>query len=107
MSTPSLRRGAAYLQANVDPKLPVEQWPLDVLARKMGQYCYLMEDLSAEKLLQESGGDYEELRYYLHERSVQAYKQKVCRVRRLLQGLRSIKNINQYYYTNNNLNIYI
>ncbi len=61
----------------MNPKLPPEEWPLDALAAKMKQYCYLLEDLTPELLLQESGGDYEELRAYLRQRGADAYQQKV------------------------------
>lgn len=43
----------------------------------MKQYCYLLEDITPELLLKESGGDYEELRAYLRQRGTQAYQQKV------------------------------
>lgn len=67
------------MQANVNPTLPPKEWPLDALAAKMKQYCYLLEDITPELLLQESGGDYEELRAYLRQRGTQAYWAKVCR----------------------------
>ena len=65
------------MQANVNPTLPPGEWPLDALAAKMKQYCYLLEDITPELLLKESGGDYEELRGYLRQRGTQAYQQKV------------------------------
>lgn len=68
-------------QANLDPTLPVEEWQLDALANKMKQYCYLLEDLTPELLLSESGGDYEELRAYLRQRGIDAYQQKVTCLR--------------------------
>ncbi len=66
------------VQANVNPTLPPKEWPLDALAAKMKQYCYLLEDITPELLTAESGGDYEELRAYLRQRGTQAYQQKVC-----------------------------
>jgi hypothetical protein len=67
---------AAPVQANVNPTLPVKEWPLDALAAKMAQYCVLMADLTPELLLAESGGDYEALRAYLRRRGVEAYWKK-------------------------------
>ena len=66
-----------HAQANVNPTLPPKEWPLDALAAKMKQYCYLLEDITPELLLKESGGDYEELRAYLRQRGTRAYTQKV------------------------------
>ena len=43
----------------------------------MKQYCYMLSDLSAELLMQEANGDYEDLRDYLRQRAVDAYWQKV------------------------------
>ncbi len=61
----------------MNPTLPPAEWPLDALAAKMKQYCYLLEDIAPELLLKESGGDYEELRAYLRQRGTRAYQQKV------------------------------
>lgn len=68
---------ACGVQANVNPTLPPEEWPLDALAAKMKQYCYLLEDLTPELLREECGDDYEELRAYLRQRGTDAYWQKV------------------------------
>jgi hypothetical protein len=66
------------VQANVNPTVPPKEWPLDALAAKMKQYCYLLDDLTLELLMQESNnGDYEALRDYLRQRGVDAYWQKV------------------------------
>ena len=62
----------------MNPTLPPKEWPLDALAAKMKQYCYLLEDITPELLLKESGGDYEELRAYLRQRGTRAYTQKVA-----------------------------
>ena len=63
-------------QANVDPKLLPEQWPLDKLCERMAIFCYLVSDLTPDKVQEECGDDYEEVRYYLRERITDAYKQK-------------------------------
>ena len=68
---------ACLAQANVNPTLPPKEWPLQQLADKMQQYCYLLSDLEPELLAQEAKGDYEALRDYLRERGVEAYWQKV------------------------------
>ena len=65
------------MQANVDIQLAPEEWPLEPLATKMKQYCYLLEDLTADILKEQGGGDYELLRQYLRRRAVDAYWQKV------------------------------
>ncbi|CAL8466787.1 g6323 [Coccomyxa elongata] len=75
------------LEANVNPTLPPAEWPLDALAAKMKQYCYLLEDITPELLLKESGGDYEELRAYLRQRGTQAYQQKVEDIEAVEKGL--------------------
>ena len=61
----------------MNPTLPPKEWPLQQLADKMKQYCYLLSDLEPELLAQEAKGDYEALRDYLRERGVEAYWQKV------------------------------
>lgn len=72
------------MQANVAPETASapNEWPLEALAVKMKQYCYLLEDLTGDILKEQSGGDYEELRGYLRSQAVDAYWQKVriCRV---------------------------
>ena len=69
------------LQANVDTQLVPEEWPLEALATKMKQYCYLLEDLTADMLKEQGDGDYELLRKYLRRRAVDAYWQKVIALR--------------------------
>lgn len=61
----------------MDIQLAPEQWPLEPLAIKMKQYCYLLEDLTADVLKEQAGGDFELLRKYLRRRAVEAYWQKV------------------------------
>jgi preprotein translocase subunit SecA len=75
------------VEANIPENVPPEEWPLDALAAKMKQYCYLMEDLSAESLAEESNGDFETLRQYLRKRGVDAYHQKVAEVDSVEPGL--------------------
>lgn len=75
------------LEANIPPNVPPEEWPLDSLAAKMKQYCYLMEDVTAESLASECNGDYEKLRQYLKKRGVDAYYQKVSEVDAVEPGL--------------------
>ena len=65
------------LQANVDSQLPSGEWPLEALATKMKQYCYLLDDLTAQVLEEQADGDYELLRNYLRQRAVNAFWQKV------------------------------
>ena len=61
----------------MNPTLPPKEWPLQQLADKMKQYCYLLSDLEPELLAQEAKCDYEALRDYLRERGVEAYWHKV------------------------------
>jgi len=75
------------VEANVPASTPVEEWPLEALAAKMKQYCYLMEDLTEEKLSVEAGGDYDRLLDYLRKRGVEAYRQKVAEVDAVEPGL--------------------
>jgi len=62
----------------VDSQLAPPEWPLEALATKMKQYCYLLEDLTAQVLQEQADGDYELLRDYLKRRAVDAFWQKVC-----------------------------
>lgn len=70
------------LEANVDPKTPFEEWELEKLAKKMQQYCPLLEDMSGASLQQacktSQGGDYEKLRQHMREASVEAYHRKAA-----------------------------
>lgn len=63
------------VEANIDVSLPPEDWPLESLAAKMIQYCYLLEGLTAEEL--QAQGDFEGIRMHLRKRAVDAYYQKV------------------------------
>jgi preprotein translocase subunit SecA len=74
----------------VDPTLPPDQWPLEALAGKMRQYCYLLEDVTADVLEAESRGDFEALRAYLRRRGVDAYHQKVEMVEGVEKGLMQV-----------------
>lgn len=65
------------MQANVDPALPYEQWPLDSLAAKVGQYCFILQNLTADNLREACSGDYEVLRTFLHTQGRLAYEEKV------------------------------
>lgn len=53
------------LQANIPPATPAEEWPLEPLVAKLRQYCYLLADLTPERLAAEAGGDYERMRAFL------------------------------------------
>jgi preprotein translocase subunit SecA len=75
------------LEANVPPGGPPEEWPLEALAAKMRQYCFLMEDLTAESLAAAAGGDYEALRAFLRARGVEAYRLKRAEVDAVEAGL--------------------
>ena len=76
------------LEANIPSNAPFEEWPMDALANKMKQYCVQMDDLTGEILAEKSnGGDVEALREYLHNRGVEAYKQKVAEVEAMEPGL--------------------
>jgi hypothetical protein len=39
----------------VDPSLPFEEWPLDSLAAKLKQYCFMLEDMDGD-VLRKVGG---------------------------------------------------
>ena len=58
-------------------KTTAQAWELEVLAKKMIQYCYLMEDLTADTLrAKANAGGVDAVRDYLRQRSVQAYYSK-------------------------------
>ena len=83
--------GLYLLQANVDSQLPPQEWPLEALAVKMKQYCYLLEDLTAQVLDEQADGDYELLRGYLKRRAVDAFWQKVeCLVKCLMSSVKCL-----------------
>lgn len=75
------------LEANIPANTPPEEWPLDALAAKMKQYCYLMEDMTGESLAQAAGGDYELLRTHLRRRGTEAYRTKVEEIEAAEVGL--------------------
>lgn len=73
----------ADVQANVPVDQPLEQYMLDGLASKVGQYCFILQNLTGEILAEKSKGpggefDYETLRAFLHEQGQLAYEEKVC-----------------------------
>jgi len=73
------------VEANIDVSQPPEEWPLESLAAKMIQYCYLLEGLTEEDLRAQGG--FEEIRTYLRKRAVDAYYQKVEEVEGVEKGL--------------------
>ena len=60
-----------------DPK----SWPLEKLCERMCIFCRMLAEgenpLTPKDIIEECGDDFEEIRYYLRERIVDAYKQKV------------------------------
>lgn len=74
------------LEANVDPTSPKEEWNLEGLVTKMQQYCYLLNDLTPEQLI-ENCLDYESLRQYLRYCGREAYLQKRREVEKEAEGL--------------------
>eukprot|EP01024_Parvocaulis_polyphysoides_P070740 TRINITY_DN8744_c0_g1_i4.p2 TRINITY_DN8744_c0_g1~~TRINITY_DN8744_c0_g1_i4.p2 ORF type:complete len:411 (-),score=64.48 TRINITY_DN8744_c0_g1_i4:203-1324(-) len=77
------------LEANVNPSsIPFQEWPLDDLAYKMVQYCWLLEGMTGDELRKASGdGDFEKLRGYLREKAYDAYLRKVSLVDDVEKGL--------------------
>jgi preprotein translocase subunit SecA len=65
------------VQANIPMDAPPEDWMLDSLAAKVGQYCFLLQNMTGEHLKAASQGDYERLRTFLHEQGREAYEEKV------------------------------
>lgn len=69
------------LEANVDPREPFDEWPLQKLADKMKQFIPQLSDLTGDKLVQAAtipnGGDYEALREFLRSAAERAYNSKV------------------------------
>ncbi|XP_059077428.1 protein translocase subunit SecA, chloroplastic isoform X2 [Cryptomeria japonica] len=63
------------LEANIGPETPKENWNLDALVTKLQQYCYLLNDLTPE-LLVEKCSSYDSLQEYLRFRGREAYLQK-------------------------------
>lgn len=65
------------LEANVDKNGEVSTWPLEALANKFKQYCYLLDWLDTERLAAEArNGGFEGLRAFLRKACVDAYYQK-------------------------------
>ncbi|EFJ50912.1 hypothetical protein VOLCADRAFT_57571 [Volvox carteri f. nagariensis] len=78
------------LEANVDRTKEPSEWRLDDLARKMVQYCYLLEELTGEQLSRVAAeGGFEGLRTHLHRLCVEAYDKKVAMVEAVQPGLMS------------------
>lgn len=82
------------LEANIDLKMPPENWKLDVLCNRMITFCkYLGPEKAGKKVLtpelvqEECDYDFEEIRYYLRERMVEAYDQKVKETSEVAPGL--------------------
>ncbi|KAK4282623.1 hypothetical protein QN277_013979 [Acacia crassicarpa] len=63
------------LEANVGSDAPKESWDLEKLIAKIQQYCYLLNDLSAD-LISSKCSDFGELQNYLRLRGREAYLQK-------------------------------
>ena len=68
---------AHQLQANIPETEGAEEWRLDDLAKKVGQYCFLLENMGGNDLKEASGGDFDKLRAFLHEQGEAAYREKV------------------------------
>uniref|UniRef100_A0A383WI89 chloroplast protein-transporting ATPase n=1 Tax=Tetradesmus obliquus TaxID=3088 RepID=A0A383WI89_TETOB len=75
------------LEANVDKTADPAEWRLDALAAKVVQYCPLLQGLTGQELLQQSGGSFEGLRSYLRQLAVAAYEQKAAAVDDIEPGL--------------------
>lgn len=74
------------LEANIDPASPKEEWNLEALVEKVQQYCYLLNDMTAEQLV-ENSSDFESLREYLRLRGREAYLQKREEIEKEAAGL--------------------
>ena len=84
------------LEANVDPTLPVDEWPLESLCGKMIQYCPIMagdgeQGLTPADLRVAAGGGgkegFEALRDYMRRCGLQAYQMKRSFVEEIDAGL--------------------
>lgn len=53
------------------------EWQLDGLAEKVGQYCFMLQNLTGEDLARACEGDYDRLRLFLHKQGMAAYEEKV------------------------------
>lgn len=61
---------------------PVEPYMLDGLAAKVGQYCFILQNLTGDIIADKAKGpggdfDYDTLRAFLHEQGQAAYEEKV------------------------------
>ncbi|KAK3022687.1 hypothetical protein RJ639_047603 [Escallonia herrerae] len=74
------------LEANIGSDAPKENWDLEKLVAKVQQYCYLLNDLTAD-LLVNSCSNYEDLQSYLHLCGREAYLQKRDIVEKQAPGL--------------------
>ncbi|KAK3026934.1 hypothetical protein RJ639_040340 [Escallonia herrerae] len=74
------------LEANIGSDAPKENWDLEKLVAKVQQYCSLLNDLTAD-LLVNSCSNYEDLQSYLHLRGREAYLQKRDIVEKQAPGL--------------------
>ncbi|KAL5700591.1 hypothetical protein ACHQM5_026017 [Ranunculus cassubicifolius] len=74
------------LEANIGSDTPKESWDLDKLVKKVQQYCYLLNDMTAEELASKCS-TYEEMRDYLHYRGREAYLEKTNIVEKEAPGL--------------------
>ena len=74
--------------ANLDPSVPVEEWPLEGLAGKMAQYCYFMADIDEADLRERANkGGIDAVRDYLVKRGKDAYTTKREEVEATQPGL--------------------
>ncbi|MCO5561757.1 hypothetical protein L7F22_015380 [Adiantum nelumboides] len=74
------------LEANIDLSLPKEEWNFEGLVAKIQQYCYLLNDMTAEEVSGKSS-DFETLREHLRLRGREAYLQKRQEVENEAAGL--------------------
>jgi len=67
----------------------VAEWPMEKLVIKIRQFCCLLDDLTAEALLTQCGGNrpMESLQAYLRQRGVEAYFNKRATVETISPGL--------------------
>lgn len=82
------------LEANIGPETPKENWNLDALVTKLQQYCYLLNDLKPQ-LLVEKCSSYDGLQEYLRFRGREAYLQKKEEIEKEAPGL--MKEAERYF----------
>jgi len=74
--------------ANIDVSAPVDMWDLESLAKKMRQYCFLLQDLTAEDLKAKAdAGGIDGVRNYLQDLCVEAYRTKQKEIEAVEPGL--------------------